>query len=151
MCTDSDYATKDSLNALENVMEKISLQSRGVAMAEIRQDMWLPAPPGAINKGYLKIQGLGHDDNNWSYSIIKIYPQTETMVHYHKDTIEKFLLIKGEFDYRVYEDEDKKILIRKGKLSVVGEIAVIHANEWHLVLTSQTETYVVLIYKKELP
>lgn len=147
MCKDYDIASADALEALDNVMVKISTQAKGQFYTNPRQDLWLPVPDETISKGYMKMMGLGVDENGWNYMQIKIHPNTETVIHYHKNMIERFVLIKGSFGFKVFDNTKKQNLIREGTLTKIGQSETISPGEWHLVLSSLIETYVVIIYK----
>ena len=148
MCNNPEIASREAAIALDNVMEKITLEAKGRPVADIRQDMWMPVPREAIECGYMKLMGLGEDGSGWSYSITKLYPDSKSIFHHHHNLVEKFILIKGKFTVKVYEDADMIKIIREASLIEIGEIEIVEPGEWHFVLSSQEETYIIVVYKK---
>lgn len=149
---DTDLASRDANTALDNVLTKIQMKARGLKPTPDTvpvQDMWQQVPEKTIDAGYMKMQGLGTDEE-YAYMQVKIDPNSRSVIHLHERMVEKFFLMKGKLCFKVGTDPELSKPIRKGCLEDVGESETIYPGEWHLVLTSEIETYVLILYKPSL-
>lgn len=146
----STAAYTDAMNALNDFEYKVNFLladgETNSAITRTPKNTWVPVESTIFETGYARSMSIGGDLNGTNYAIVHLAPKTKTLYHYHSDMIEEFLGVKGKLYYEIYEDEDKKHLVRSGTVKH-GESVKIDRDMWHLVLTAEEETYIITKFK----